>query len=470
MVTGAGRPPTTIAGDRAWRRRSRPRGRLAYGNLMASGSVSVVVVLILSLGVSIAGTTAQDVHAMPWLDRPIGRFFSPSIYGDPYGLGEVFDGFVKQARIRASLEFRSTSRADGPRWAPLDFAIAEATPRRVLSEIATRWAPTNPIVNSRQGEFLCLAEKALLEDPAWPLNVGDVAGFRVERASFGRVCARAVEAIAKACSRRSSPQTTWNLELGEPPRGEGLDFSQHPPSSRRPITADIEPGHARQLLCQVAMLQPNCYWGAVAMWESTAEDTVDGEAIVSGRGKRARVMFSSWSDRHGTSTRQLLADFARTVGSDDIRGAEGIRRDVTRELQRRGPRAARATVSAYKATPHVDVRLELLGLMERLCAWPDATDVIREFLAHQDREPSDLAIKYGLDSIEGAIALAERLEQEGRVALPEEGRGADDARSPLPALLYVLTGLGVLLMASATAFVLLRRARQRRHAHSSSGP
>jgi len=422
---------------------------------------------------------AQDLGSLPWLDKPIGRFFSPTYHGeDPWSLGDVLGDLVKQARIRASLEYQASINVDIRTIGAEDLhiAVASATPRRVLSEMAVRWAIVSPIQHRQFGDFLCLGQQVLWEDDKWPLNLEHVSGFSGRDKPFDGICSQAVSAIRSAYGSKFGSKAKWQLEWVPPTSDRSTGFGREGETDAEPLTAEIKAGPARDILCQVAMLRPNCFWGVVGDWDLTS--TEQGREIVTApRNWRARVKFATWGNWHHMPTGKLVAKLVASIPEEDWWAVdETMEHGILRELRSRGRAGALAMVEAYRAAKSEGVQAYLLGAMEQLCAWPDATAVIEEFwMVEKIKHPPgrlETGMEVGIGGLGGAIELAHELEKYGRVSLsPEEDEHAKEGVA-LPgwaigllllAALSAICGLGCVLIAQ-------RRARGRGPAQGPNTP
>ena len=321
--------------------------------------------------------SAQDLGHMPWLDKPMRRFCYPTPHmAAACELGGVFGYFVKEVRVRASLEYRSPYLREITRGRVV-IAMEAPTARRVLSEIVQQWSKAEPVVVTQNAGFLCLAEKALLADPTWLLNVRHVEGFEVRELSFDEVCWRVADAIAEAHEKEAPGDKPWVVYVND--YTPWSNFSPDGLPWDEPVSAEIRSGSARDMLCQVAMLQPNCFWGAEASWLIGKDGAV--------RRRSCKLMFGSWSDRREVRTEELLPMLAPDFAHGRGQNRYDVARDVLNELRIRGPRAIESLAAAYRASSDTKFKRQLLNDAYELCTWlENSRAVVRFATAERARE------------------------------------------------------------------------------------
>jgi len=319
---------------------------------------------------------------MPWLDKPMRRFFSTLIGEGTDDLAIVFSDFVRQARVRAALEYRDPVDRGFPRGS-VSVELPRPTPRQVLSEIVAQWSRVHPLVVTRNTGFVCLAEKELADDPSWPLNLEHVPGFQVEAVTVEELSLRVAEAIDKASEEQTPGPERWRLGGGgHYSRSSGLVYDAS--LVERKVSARIQDGSARDLLCQVAMLLPHCFW----LVEAVDHESPDGRH----KDKYGRLMLGSWGNLHEKSAEELVG-LLKTEYQHRQMGIEGpgfLARDVLRELQTRGPDAIRELFAAYRSSSDKEFTAELtFDCMARVCTWPDNSRAIAAFAASQRSKTTD---------------------------------------------------------------------------------
>ena len=248
---------TLVAGRTG--RTGRTRGERREWLWVFQHAAALVIATALAAPVSGgANASRRDLGDMPWLDKPMRRF-APLLTLPTCEIQPVFGNVVKQARVRTALESWSpmSLSVDPPR---MDIRADPATPRRVLSQLVTQWSKTRPIAVTQTAGFLCLAEKVLVDQGNWPLNARNVPGFRVDGVSFESLCERLGEAIQAAHDAERGEAPRWVVTVGD--HGAWGAFNPSGPYLNEPITTEIKGGTARAAICQVAMLQPNCFWAA----------------------------------------------------------------------------------------------------------------------------------------------------------------------------------------------------------------
>ena len=387
---------------------------------------------------------------MPWLGKPMRRFCYPMTgMGDADDVGGVFGYFVKEARVRASLEYRSPSLRGitrGHVW----IAMEAPTARRVLSEIVQQWSKAEPVVVTRNAGFLCLAEKALLADPTWLLNVRHVEGFEVRELSFDEVCWRVADAIAEAHEKEAPGDKPWVVYVND--YTPWSNFSPDGLPWDEPVSARIRSGSARDMLCQVAMLQPNCFWGAEASWLIGKDGTV--------KRRSCKLMFGSWSDRRQMSTEELLPmlapDFPRVRGHNRY----DLARDVLNELRIRGPRAIESLAAAYRASSDTKFKRELLDGAYVLCGWPENTRAVVRFLTAERGREADPELAARLTDL---AELAKQMlpDEADKDDLQEEHGARGEGAWPLGWWAAIAAAfVGVVLVCSVAIALAARRSRR----------
>jgi len=322
----------------------------------------------------LGGSGGQELGTAPWLDKRMRRFCSPLPLTDPYAPERVVSDFIRQARERISLECwrREEGKDQTPRAGPvpkLSMRLASPTPRRILSEIVARWSQFSPLTVVREREFLCLAERALLDDPTWPLNAEHVEGFKHEALYFGEICDEVERRIQKSHSARVPERDRWRPMSCD--RDENTMFGPcEGPDDM--MAVEIRSGSARDVLCQVAMLLPDCFWGVVA---KRGEDGAKGWTL----------LFGGWSNVREKPTEELVAMLKR-----DAPLPRGISRfhvvyEIWNELNVRGPEAVRVMGEAYRTTDDAEFKERLLWDMLRISTWKDNDGAVSAFAASQLR-------------------------------------------------------------------------------------
>ena len=336
------------------------------------------VVCLLGMLYHLAAAGTPDLPDVPWLDKPVSRFMAPTIHDTSSDLGYVFAHFIRAAKIPASLEFSEELlyRAER-RQKELTFRAQNTTVRHVLAEFVTRWSRLSPIVWVRYGDFLCFCEKKLLDDPTWPLNVR-VPGFSVENMTFLEVRDKAYWAIMDALPRGKAGGYSW-----------GAVNSSHPPHAfwdvrerdERRISAQIRAGTGREILCQVARLEPDTFWGA---WRADDEDQA-------GNGGLWEVSFANWVDWDAVSADDIVK---RSLGGSPPLGVEGWcwHRDLLNSLRRRGPEGAAALIRAYRYATGTRKTWLISHLRRDQSAWPDAAAVAARFAKEELTTARDPAL------------------------------------------------------------------------------
>ncbi|MFC1805651.1 hypothetical protein ACFL09_01555 [Planctomycetota bacterium] len=331
------------------------------------------------------------------------RRFAPLLTLPTCEIQPVFGNVVKQARVRTALESWSpmSLSVDPPR---MDIRADPATPRRVLSQLVTQWSKTRPIAVTQTAGFLCLAEKALVDQGNWPLNARNVPGFRVDGVSFESLCERLGEAIQAAHDAERGEAPRWVVTVGD--HGAWGAFNPSGPYLNEPITTEIKGGTARTVICQVAMLQPNCFWAA--------EATVRRGHWGFGREPEPRrdepeeasyhcdIVFGFWSAHHKETTEQLVTMLTSPpvspAGQARFR-RQALETEVLIELAARGPQAAQALTDAYRSTAASQARQKLRGWLMALCSWGDNREVVARFAAAEIDKTDDRVDLLGLEML-----------------------------------------------------------------------
>lgn len=318
-----------------------------------------------------------------------------------------------------------------------------------------RWCSTfAPLVVTRETGSLCLAEKALLDEPSWPLNASHVQGFRVTNASFDEVCERLNEILQATHDADKSKAAHWEVMVNR--RDACHMFSPRALPWKDPITAEIHAGTARDLICQIAALQPNCFWGADAGWVPGCEAET----------RYCDVVFGSWSDLRDKTSGEL----ARMLTSGSLKNAAGgeyldyydLAFDMLSELSTRGAEGVNALIQACGSGKDPKARMDDLHLLEYVCNWPDNAKMVYDYAGAERKRTHDQALGSALELLE-SIAESELGDTE---TSEESGTGRpNEAAEHHGSSGWALVELSLALLAVAGAVVLavaIARARRKR--------
>lgn len=332
------------------------------------------------------------------------RRFAPLLTLPTCEIQPVFGNVVKQARVRTALESWSpmSLSVDPPR---MDIRADPATPRRVLSQLVTQWSKTRPIAVTQTAGFLCLAEKVLVDQGNWPLNARNVPGFRVDGVSFESLCERLGEAIQAAHDAERGEAPRWVVTVGD--HGAWGAFNPSGPYLNEPITTEIKGGTARAAICQVAMLQPNCFWAAEAAvtrghWGFGGEPEPRRDEPEEGP-YHCDIVFGFWSAHHKETTEELVA---RLTSRPPVRPTgqavfwrQALETEVLIELAARGPEAVQALTDACRSTAAPRARQKRRGWLMALCSWRDNREVVARFAAAEIEKTDDRVDRLGLGQL-----------------------------------------------------------------------
>ena len=394
-------------------RRGPPRRRIALPVILWAAAWPAGV---MSSGMS------DGLPEAPWLDKPMRGFYSLYPGSLHIDLAFTFGHFIKQARVRASLEYRyyDLKVIRIPMGTDLSFALRSATPRKVLAEIRFRWERVTPLKCAREGEFLCFAEQALVDDPSWPLNLKQVQGFTVSDVGFQTVCSRAAAAIQAAHNASVPMERRWAVETNKA-TPSGCFYRSGDPW-REPVSAEIRGGTARDIACQVALLQPNGFWGAEAeLWLP--------QGAKEPRKRRCILKFASWpEDADKLKTAQLIEMILHRIPDGDEffepperpAGVLSLHAAAA-EFQARGLTGARSLLDAYRATPGAKDKARLVWALVAQGPWPEVAELLERFAGDQ------LSAGVRSSELEDGLTV---LRQDARRAL---GKDPYTGKSSLPA-------------------------------------
>ena len=405
-------------------------------------------------------TASYDFGNLAWLDVPIGRFLLPSEEGAFESLESQTIRLAKQARARMSVEYGPIDYSCGspPGTAARRAAFEPATPRAVLDALVRARQHSHPITTECHGEFLCVLEKRVANDATWPLNVREVPGFSVEGVTYDDLFDRVIHAIGQAHRQQLGDAEAWEIVRGPSRRdywsasvadADGLDMGGQ-------ITATFRPGSARDLLCQLAMLRPNCVWSAFARW-----DPVDPLE----RASRCVLYLTSWSRRHGKSTSGLVKMLERDSedkgsqvwDNDEYQSPANMRLDVLSELQTRGQEGLEALMESYSAAANTEYKCAVLhDYLPGFAVWPDSARLLKAFA---ERELAGPGRPY-----EGALEELVRLAKEtlAESVTPAGMEAATDKAAARGGHEMVYVGAFLAALACTCALVLLWLRRRRR--------
>ncbi|HRT96622.1 MAG TPA: hypothetical protein P5532_19530 [Planctomycetota bacterium] len=319
--------------------------------------------------------------------------------------------------------------------------VKDATPRKVLQEIQVGWSAVGPLLTLRHGSFVCIVEKDLYEDRSWPLNAKRVPGFEVKGMQYDQVCGMAIDAV----------QNAWRSEVGANARWK-YTVMAHPsfyPVSlpwREPVTATIREGSARDVLCQVAMLQPNCFWGAEAFLDADGKST------------SWSLEFGSWSDRSGRTCDELVGMLLRGPAAGNAE-QYCVSMDIMTILRSRGVEGTRALIHAFGEVSDNTDRILLLGWMRQQCVWLDSAEALLTFAREErdkrrDSMPRDRKERGMTGTVDDYL---DRLESQALQVVR-----ADSAGHPAGYSAVVIIATAVATTGLAIVVSMLRRRRRRK--------